>query len=88
MTTFYPPGVLRWRVKEILDAHGQTVYVLAQKLQGKVNRNTLYQISQNKTRRVDLETLEALSNTLTEMTGKAISVSDLFEVAPDQLHHD
>ncbi len=83
MVNPYPQKVLRWRVKDILEAHGLTVYALAKRLEGRVNRNTLYQISQDRTRRADLDTLEALSLTLTDMTGHSVGVGDLFESTPD-----
>lgn len=76
--------MVRWRVKQLLESHGKTVYALSDALHGQVSRNTLYKISRNETDRTDLKTLEALKNGISRLIGKEIGIGDLFEIVPDE----
>jgi hypothetical protein len=84
MTNPYPPQVVRWRVKDILEAHGKSVYALSDAMHGKISRNTLYKISRNETDRTDLKTLEVLSEGISAFIGKRVGIGDLFDVTPDE----
>lgn len=83
MTNTYPPGMVRWRVKDLLEARGKTVYALSDALHGKISRNTLYKISRNETDRTDLSTLEILSRGISALIGEEVGIGDLFEIVPD-----
>ncbi|WP_019586555.1 hypothetical protein [Deinococcus apachensis] len=72
-------SMVRWRVGDVLQAHGLTAYKLAGELHGKVNRNSVYAIARGDTERVDRATLAALLAALHALTGQRYTVGDLLE---------
>lgn len=68
--------MIRWRLKELLRAHGITPYRLAQA--SGLSRNTAYRLADGEPpARVELETLRALITALRELTDQAITPADL-----------
>ncbi|WP_119673963.1 helix-turn-helix domain-containing protein [Deinococcus sp. RM] len=73
---------VKWRVKELLDAHSLTAYKLAQELNGTVSRNSVYALAAGTPKRADLDTIGAMLGALRRMTGNdALTVADLLTYA-------
>lgn len=51
---------LRLRVGALLDERGMTAYQLAQQLEGRVNRSTVYRLARGEVTQVPLDVLEVL----------------------------
>ena len=74
--------VLKWKLKEYLDAHEITGYRLIQ--ESGVSGNTVYAISNNKTDGVQGRVLNDILNALHRLTGQPITPNDLLEFMPDK----
>ena len=77
MNMTYTDPMIRWRLKETIDALGITRYAL-QKESG-VAMNTIRSMYEGDTKRPDLEVLDSLIGTLERMTGKTFELGDLLE---------
>lgn len=71
----------RLKVKQLLDELGVTVYRLSQETEGKLSRQSLYNLtsSTNPPKRIELESLDAIIEGLRTITGRSASVCDLLE---------
>lgn len=74
---------VRWRLKELIEAEGTTVYALAEKMGGASRRPTLYAITSpdlaKRPTKVGFQLLEAILIGLKDITGKSYSVADIIE---------
>ena len=70
--------VMKWILKNYLDAHNITPHALAVK--SGLSTATIYPMAHNNAKRVSLDVLQRLADTLTEMTGEKITSADLLEV--------
>lgn len=77
MNLIHTVGMVNWKLKNTMDAHGVTRYAL-QKESG-VAMNTLRSMYEGSTRRPDLDVLDSLINALRRITGKSIDLSDVLE---------
>ncbi len=68
---------MRWKLDEFLKSHSITVYALAQKTEGRLTRTTLYNLTNKPQKRIDLETLNVLISTLSEMLGREVELTEL-----------
>lgn len=75
-------SVLRWKLKEYLDAHEITGYRLIQ--ESGVSGNTVYRLTNNRTDGVQGKVLNDILNTLHRLTGEKVTPNDLLEFTPDQ----
>ena len=73
------PMPTRWKLDSFLKAHDITVYALAQKTEGRLTRTTLYNLTNKRPKRIEIETLDVLIPVLTGLTGKEVTVHDLLE---------
>lgn len=71
--------MVRWKLKETMDAHGITRYAL-QKEAG-IAMNTLRGMYDGETRRPDLDVLATIIQALQRLTGKDITLTDVLEWA-------
>lgn len=74
---------IQWKLKELLEAEGQTVYALADKMGGATRRPNLYTITSpdpsKRPTRVGFPLLDSILTGLKELTGKDFSVADIIE---------
>ena len=71
------PLAFVFKLEQVLNENNITKNALAR--EAKVRPNLIYEICDNKTRRIELENFDKIIKTLTEMTGKKIQVHDLIE---------
>lgn len=74
--------MLRWKLAQLLDAEGITVYQLHQTIKPHVSSNTLYSWSKRAPKLLDPEKLTWVLWGLERLTGKRFVLSDLIEVTP------
>lgn len=74
------PFKLRWKLPELLEREGISVYRLAQELNKKVSRGTLYRWTRGVPDRPDIEAIGWVLWAIKTMSGKVYSISDLVEV--------
>ncbi|WP_307721818.1 helix-turn-helix domain-containing protein [Paenibacillus humicus] len=65
------------KLNELLDANNITKNALAR--EAKVRPNLIYELCENKTKRIELDNFEKIIRTLKEMTGKQIEIQDLMK---------
>ena len=68
---------VNWRVAETLRRHGQTPAALARA--SGLNKTTVYNIVNNRSKAVELETLYKLVEGLEKLTGDSVSFDEVFE---------
>jgi predicted nuclease with RNAse H fold len=68
---------VRWKLHEVLEAAGVSVYHFHQALAGRVSRTALYRITRGETKGVDFVVLEAVLDALEAETGTRYEVGDL-----------
>ena len=73
------PFEVRWKLPELLEREGITVYKLMLELNKKVSRSTLYRWTQGVPERPDLEAIGWILWALKELTGKRFNVTDLLD---------
>lgn len=76
---------IRFKLAELIEEHknaGVTKNALAR--EAKVRPNLVYELCSGKTRRIDIETLNTLLNTLNDMTGKQFLIQDVLQYLPDK----
>lgn len=71
--------MIRWKLKQLLEQHGLSVYQLAKALEGKVSANAVYHAARESITRVNFETLATVIAALRDLTGKPVVVGDLME---------
>lgn len=72
--------MLRWRLAQVLDAEGITVYQLHQIVKPHVSSNTLYSWSKRAPKLLDPEKLAWVLWGLARLTGKPYVLADLIEL--------
>ncbi|GEN35945.1 helix-turn-helix domain-containing protein [Aneurinibacillus danicus] len=72
--------MIRFKLSELLEENGITRNALAR--EAKVRPNSVYEMCDNQTKRVDLQTLDKLLTTLGELSGKEIVLTDVLEYIP------
>lgn len=72
---------VNFRLNELLEEEDKTAYALSK--ESGVSLTTLYKITKNRTRRVDMDTLNALLNGLNKLTGKVYEVSSIIGYTQD-----
>ena len=77
MNTLHTEGMVSWKLKDTMDAHGVTRYAL-QKETGAA-MNTLRAMYDGSTRRPDLDVLDGVIKALRQITGKQINLGDVLE---------
>ncbi|CAN5560272.1 hypothetical protein BH24DEI1_BH24DEI1_04150 [soil metagenome] len=70
---------IRITLGDYLDAHNLSAYRLAQETSGKVARGSIYALARGEVKRVDLDTLGAVMETLERLTGEPVKFDDLLE---------
>lgn len=70
---------VEFTLKSFLEAHGLSVYRLAEAASGRVSRGTVYSLARGLATRVDLGTLGAVITTLEELTGEVVTPADLLQ---------
>ncbi|RED57183.1 helix-turn-helix domain-containing protein [Cohnella lupini] len=68
---------IRIKLEETLERVGITKNALAR--EAKVRPNLIYEMCEGKTRRIDLDTLSNIIDTINAMTGKKHTIADLLE---------
>jgi len=68
---------VHWRLREVLEAAGVSVYQLHHALEGRVSRTALYRITRGETKGVEFAVLEAIIEALESTTGRTFEVGDL-----------
>lgn len=68
---------VHWRLREVLETSGVSVYQFHHFLDGRVSRTALYKITRGETKGVDFIVLEAVLDALESITGKKHQVGDL-----------
>lgn len=68
---------IRWKLREVLEMAGVSVYQFHQALGGRVSRTALYRITRGETKGVDFVVLAAVLDALEATTGKRLEVGDL-----------
>ena len=69
-------GEIRFVLDKTLREIGITPHKLS--LESKIRSNTIYSMIHNETKRIEIETLISLLDTLNSLANKKISVSDIF----------
>lgn len=72
---------IKIRLQQTLDSVGITKNALAR--EAKVRPNLIYDMCDGKTKRLDIETLGNILDTLNYMTGKSLTLNDVLEYIPD-----
>lgn len=73
------PFSIHWKLGELLEREGVSVYRLNQELNQRVSRNTLYRWASEMPDRPDLETLGWVMWGIEQITGKSYQLSDILE---------
>jgi len=73
---------LQWKLEDLLNCHNVSAYRLAK--ESGVGLTTIYRIKNNRTNTVQGQVLEAILQTLLELTGKHYGVGDLLEWSPTE----
>ncbi|MDR6883576.1 DNA-binding Xre family transcriptional regulator [Bacillus sp. 3255] len=68
---------IRIKLNEVLESADVTKNALAR--EAKVRPNLIYDLCEGKTKRIELETMSTIIETLEEMTGNTYSISDILE---------
>ncbi len=68
---------VHWRLREVLEDAGISVYQFHQALDGRVSRTALYRITRGETKGVDFTVLQAVLEVLESITGNRFEVGDL-----------
>ncbi|WP_410770110.1 helix-turn-helix domain-containing protein [Fontibacillus sp. BL9] len=71
---------IRLKLEETLSDAGVTRNALAR--EAKVRPNLIYDMCEGKTKRIDLETLSTIIDTLNAMTGRSYALNDIIEYIP------
>ena len=74
---------MKWAVGKYLETHGKTPYAFM-KASG-LAQMTAYSIANGKGAAVHLDTLGAVINGLEKLTGRVVTLSDLFEVVREDV---
>ncbi|MEK4529215.1 helix-turn-helix transcriptional regulator [Paenibacillus sp. FSL H8-0317] len=72
---------IKIRLGDTLDAASVTKNALAR--EAKVRPNLIYDLCEGKTKRLDLDTLNNIVNTLRALTGNDYTLNDVLEYIPD-----
>lgn len=72
---------IRIKLEETLEIHKITKNALAR--EAKVRPNLIYDMCDGKTRRLDLDTLSTIIDTLSQMTGEKRTITDVIEYIPN-----
>lgn len=75
-------GMLRWKLRDTMDALGVTRYAL-QKDTG-IAMNTIRAMYDGETQRPDLALLDRVIRALRRMSGRELSLGDVLEFIPEQ----
>lgn len=70
-----------FKLGEVLDEHGITKNALAR--EAKVRPNLVYEMCDNKTKRIEIETFNKLLSTLNILTGSEIPIEKVIQYIPD-----
>lgn len=70
------------KLENALSSAGVTKNALAR--EAKVRPNLIYDMCEGKTKRIDLETMSTILDTLNTMTGRNYTLSDVLEYIPKQ----
>ena len=70
---------IRWKLGEQLQARGVTAYRLAQQLEKRVSRNTVYAIARGDAKGVQFDTLAAVLEALERESGRPVALTDVLE---------
>ncbi|MBY0158202.1 helix-turn-helix transcriptional regulator [Cytobacillus firmus] len=70
------------KLDDALNDAGVTKNALAR--EAKVRPNLIYEMCEGKTKRIDLETLSNILDTLNSMTGRQYTLTDVLEYMPQQ----
>lgn len=70
------------KLEEVLELNKITKNTLAR--EAKVRPNLVYEMCDNKTKRIELETFDKLMTTLHELTGRVIPIQDVIQYVPDK----
>ncbi|WP_241674625.1 helix-turn-helix domain-containing protein [Paenibacillus luteus] len=73
---------IRIKLEETLELHKITKNALAR--EAKVRPNLIYDMCEGKTRRVDLDTLSKIIDTLSQLTGEALAITNILEYTRDE----
>ena len=74
-------GMIRWRLKNYLEANDLSVYRLVQTVE--VSPTTVYALARGTHKRVSLEVLDKVLAGLEQLTGKPATLADLLVREPD-----
>lgn len=72
---------IRIKLGDTLDSAGVTKNALAR--EAKVRPNLIYDLCEGKTKRLDLDTLSTIVDTLRTITGNEYTLADVLEYIPD-----
>jgi primosomal protein N' len=76
--------MLRFHLKPFLERHRISAYQLARATKGKLSESTVYSLSREPQRRVDLNSVGVIVETLKELTGETVQIQDLIENVPEE----
>ncbi|WP_035289975.1 helix-turn-helix domain-containing protein [Brevibacillus thermoruber] len=74
--------MIRFKLLGFIEEHGITRGALAR--EAKVRPNAVYEMCDNKTKRIDLDTFDKILETLNEMTGREVTLQDILEYIPNK----
>jgi hypothetical protein len=76
--------MLRLHLKPFLERHRISAYQLARATKGKLSESTVYSLSREPQRRVDLNSVGVVIEALGEITGEDVTIQDLIETVQEQ----
>lgn len=71
-----------FKLAEVLEECGITKNALAR--EAKVRPNLVYELCDNKTKRIEIETFDKLMRTLNEISGRKITIDRVIEYVPNR----
>ncbi|MED1874163.1 helix-turn-helix transcriptional regulator [Brevibacillus agri] len=74
--------MIRFKLLDFIEENGITRGALAR--EAKVRPNAVYEMCDNKTKRVDLDTFDKILETLSNMTGRDVILADVLEYVPNK----
>ncbi len=69
----------RFHLKPFLEQHQISAYQLVRATKGKLSESTVYSMSREPLKRIDLDSVQVVVKALQELTGESVQIQDLIE---------
>lgn len=79
--TIFGMSAIRWKLSDFLQRHNITPYALSRETKG-ISQKVVYRLANDETNMVRFDTLAALMEGLSTLTGKPVTFDDLLEFDP------